>query len=162
MNKEGTGPRPSFSAKVISTSRDGQRAQVVTCVGQGSRRRSITRHTRLEDGKRVGLNPDDKALARLNNAEAGLREAQSGYDLVRPLSRLKAKEIARAISGPPGNMPKGLRGIVGEISEDQRSVANIQAVLKGKLEGVSIALREAKSRAKKAAQEIPRFVIYTS
>jgi len=160
--KEGARPMPTFSARVISKSRDGRRAEVVTHIGEGSLRRSITRHVRLRSGQFIGLNPDDAALSRLNEAETGLTNAQARYDLVKSLAKLKAKELGRILAGPAEDAPRGLRGILKDVPEDQRNTPKkVQAILKEELAEATSFLGEARKLAKKVAGEIPRHVIYS-
>lgn len=74
VKREGSDEAPKkvvSGMRIISMSRDRNRAEIVIYVGEGSRRRSITRHVRrMKDGRWIGRNPDDDAgLAQLDAAE---------------------------------------------------------------------------------------------
>ncbi len=96
-------------AKLVSVSkeqkfkREAKRAQIIVCLGEGSERRSVTRHVvQQSDGSWIGKNPDDqaeklhvKADETLIRAQAALNEAERALVTLRKANEDK-KQIAEA------------------------------------------------------------------
>lgn len=88
-------------ARLISWGKGG-RAQVVTYLGEGSQRRSVTRHVRQKDGRWLGNNPDETAIAYLDAMELaeksseGLTKKSSDYlaEIEGNIEALKADKAA--------------------------------------------------------------------
>jgi hypothetical protein len=155
-------------ARVISASKDGKRAEVVIYVGEGSQRRSITRHVHLQSGQWVGRNPNDAALARLDEAERAFEKVKGQHETLKPLAKLSVKEIDKIIKQvrkhgkKARGIPNGFLDTVGSLVKSKVDAETIRVELGKIIKESAIALGVATRRVRKLRKEIPREVIFST
>ncbi len=88
----------TVEARLISRSNGGRRAQVVVVMGNGAQKRSVTRHVRWEGSGWMGHNPNEAAVARLDEAEAELGRATERCNNIAALLDLTDEALGRHIN----------------------------------------------------------------
>ena len=148
-------------ARVISTGKQRGRAEVVLCVGEGSQRRSITRHIRLTGGVWVGRNTDDAAVARLDAAEKALEETERRHNLMKPLAKITIKEInnilGRIYQYGKKRAPNGFLDVAG----DEVDAKIIRIAIMAKNKKLAVVFHDAAKYARNIRKEVPREVIFS-
>ena len=146
-----------IQARLIS--RGGGCAQVVTYIGEGSQRRSVTRHVRLEGGSRwMGCNPDEAAIAQLDAAENDLLMAKGQHESAEQLAKLTIKDIERIRR--EGRMA-GLLLSANLDPLEEVAAKTIKAALKQRADYLAAILKAIETQVKRLRTEIPRKVQFS-
>ncbi len=154
--------------RVISTSPGGNCAEIVIYIGEGSRRRSVSRHVRSYDGQWIGRNPDDIGLAQLDAAEKLLQWLDDTHRLLEPLAAISIKDIAAVLNslakGDAAELFPGFEfaKLVADLPPDDRTPEVIQALFKHAMNILELRLSAARKRAKDLGKKFPREVIFTA
>ena len=157
--------------RVISTSHGGRRAEIVTYVGDGSRRRSITRHVRMSGGGLwIGRNPDDAGLGQLDAAEEEVAVAEKRHSILGAFAKMSVKDIKSALDCLAGGdeesrkkLPEGFTATLENIPEGQRSSpGTVKTAFQNVLAGQRSVLSEARKKAKELGKKFPREVVFTA
>ena len=149
-----------IQARLIS--RGGGCAQVVTYIGEGSQRRSVTRHVRLEvEGSRwmmMGCNPDEAAIAQLDAAENALLIAKGEYESAEQLAKMTIKDIERI------RREGRIAGLLLSANLDpleEVAAKTIKAALKQRADYLAAILKAIETQVKRLRTEIPRKVQFS-
>lgn len=140
------------NARLIS--RRGGRAQVVTYLGEGSQKRSITRHVRLVGETWFGRNPDEASIAYLDAMELAEKSSgefakESSDYLAEVESEIKALKEKKATMDVKEY--RTIRRKLGEFLKEAVVIANLATALSA----------DDKKAADKARADIPRMVEFS-
>ena len=160
-----------IQARLISMDRGGKRAQVVIYLGEGSQRRSLTRHVRLEGPGYlwgVGRSIDESGLARLDAAEVALKRAEHEYGFFRNSAEISFKEIngwlrrIRWCREAMCDLPPVFREAVERVllADQELNAKAIKTALRRMVAESAAALQITRERAEQLRREIPRWISF--